>query len=485
MVGDLKNMNIEFGPFMAKGLRRFIMFYFVRFTLLSLCFAPLTSRADMTPTSELNVWVMSTTAQPQQDMKEILRPFLLANPHLRVNVTVLNWESAWAKINAAADSGQGPDVVELGSTWVASILSKNVLEAVPSDLMKSLGGQQQFLPALWSSSHLYRDERVYALPWYGGARVAFYRTDLFKQAGIRTEDAFANWGSFKQAMRKLQSLKVDGKPIAALGYPGKHDWDILHNLAPWIWNAGGDFLSKDQTRSSINSPETLQAITFFKSFAEEGLVPTSALEKDSAQIEMAFFRGEFAVIFSGPWVLKVLSTEKAKGGQKESHTAANFSVAPYPAGIRGNQTLFSGSNLAVMKSSKNKEEAWRLLQFLMSREVQVKYSLLSGMLPARVDALHDPSLLKVAHYADFLEQIKLGRHYPVVPAWGKLENVFRSSIGQVMTANAKPNDSQPIEKLSKETASTIGVGVNSNAFSIKKILDKAAYEADQILKAKP
>ena len=461
----------------------------LRWLLLSLLAVTITCRADiadMGATSELNVWVMSTTAQPQQDMKEILRPFLLANPHLRVNVTVLNWESAWAKINAAADSGQGPDVVELGSTWVASILSKNVLEVVPAELIKALGGQQQFLPALWSSTHLYRDERVYALPWYGGARVAFYRTDWFKQAGIRAEDAFANWGSFKQAMRKLQTLKVDGKPIAALGYPGKHDWDILHNLAPWIWNAGGDFLTKDQTRSSINSPETLQAITFFRSFAEEGLVPASALEKDSAQIEMSFFRGEFGVIFSGPWVLKVLSTEKAKGGQKESHTAANFSVAPYPAGIRGNQTLFSGSDLAVMKSSKNKEEAWKLLQYLMSREVQVKYSLQSGMLPARLDALHDPSLLKVAHYADFLEQIKLGRHYPVVPAWGKLENVFRTSIGQVMSASMQSNESPTQDKTAKGIASLGGgAGLNSNVFGIKKILDKAAYEADQILRAKP
>ena len=80
----------------------------------------------------------------------------------------------------------------------------------------------------------------------------------------------------------------------------------------------------------------------------------------------------------------------------------------------GNQTLFSGSNLAVMKSSKTPEASvggfWRTL---MSREVQVKYSLFSGMLPARVDAfILIRSLLAVAHYADFLEQIKLGGTIP-------------------------------------------------------------------------
>src|SRR5271165_6850781 len=76
---------------------------------------------------ELNVWVMSTTTQQQQDMKDLLRPYLAKNPNLRVNVTVLNWESAWSKITAAAASGQGPDLLELGTTWVAAISSMGAL----------------------------------------------------------------------------------------------------------------------------------------------------------------------------------------------------------------------------------------------------------------------------------------------------------------------------------------------------------------------
>lgn len=419
--------------------------------------------------NELNVWVMSTTAQPQQDMKEILRPYLQANPSLRVNVTVLNWESAWARINAAAETGQGPDVLELGSTWVTTIAAKGALEAVPGHIQTQVGGAKQFFPAIWGSTHRRNDHQVYAIPWYAGARVAFYRTDLFRQAGIRASDAFANWGSFKQAMQKLNGVKFDGKSVAPLGYPGKNDWDILHNLAPWIWNAGGDFLNADQTKASINSPEAMQAIRYFKSFADDGLVPSSALEKDSAQIEAGFFRGEYAVIFSGPWVLKMLNTEKAKGGQRESVTAKNFGVASYPAGIKGNQTFFSGSNLAVMKSSKNKDESWKLLSFLVSREAQIKYSLLSGMLPARLDALDDTMLQQMPHYADFIAQVKLGRHYPVLPVWGKLETVFRTHIAQAVSS--KTNNTNDASKL--------------GPLSLKLILDRAANEADRILRQNP
>jgi multiple sugar transport system substrate-binding protein len=425
---------------------------------------------------ELNIWVMSTTAQPQQDMREILRPYLALNPNLRVNVTVLNWESAWAKISAAAESGQGPDLLELGSTWVAAISAKDALEPISQAQQNEVGGEAAFFPASWVTTHRHNQGKVYAIPWYAGARVAFYRTDLFKRAGINPSDAFANWSSFKQAMQKINGISFEGKKVAALGYPGKSDSDILHNLAPWIWNAGGDFLSPDRKSASINSPETLQAISYYTSFADEGLVPRSALEKDSVQIESGFFANQYAVIFSGPWVLKMLNTPKAKGGQLETATAKNFAVASYPAGIKGNQTFFSGSDLALMKSSKNKDEAWKLLKYLVSRPAQVKFSQLSGMLPARLDAANDSSLLREPHYAEFIQQVKLGRHYPVVAAWGQLETVFRSHIAKIVTSINAMNTLDAADSAQRK-----GQKDMHSALAIKRNLEQASNQANAIL----
>ena len=412
--------------------------------------------------TELNIWVMSSTSQQQQDMRDLLRPYLARNPNLRVNVTVLNWESAWSKITAAAASGQGPDLLELGTTWVAAISSMGALEPLNTQQQNEAGGAKAFFPAVWGTTHRYDDSAIYALPWYADARAAFYRTDVFKKAGINPRDAFLNWGSFKQAMQKINGMEIDGKKIAALGYPGKNDWNVVHNLAPWIWNAGGDLLSADRRHSAINSPEALQAITYYTSFAAEGLVPMSALEKDSTQIENGFFNGQYAVIFTGPWILKQMNTPKAKGGQLESVAAHNFGVAPYPAGLKGNQTFFSGSDMAIMKSSKNKDEAWKLMSYLTSREAQVTYSKMSGMLPTRLDAANDPSLMADTHYAEFVAQIKNGRHYPSIPAWGPLESVYLKNIGNTFDIVA-------------------GVRGKYTPQAIKQALDATATEANDVL----
>jgi multiple sugar transport system substrate-binding protein len=413
---------------------------------------------------ELNLWVMSTTEQQQQEMRELLRPHLAANPGLRVNVTVLNWESAWSKITAAAASGQGPDVIELGTTWVAAIAAMGALEPLSAQQLAEVGGEAAFFPVMWGTTHRHDDAAVYAVPWYADARAAFYRTDVFKQAGIDPRDAFANWGSFKQAMQKLNGLEVGGRKVAALGYPGKNDWNVVHNLAPWIWNAGGDLLSADRKRSAINSPEAVQAVQYYTSFAAEGLVPASALEKDSGQIESGFFNGQYAVIFSGPWLLKQMSTPKAKGGQLESVAARHLGVAPYPAGLKGHQTFFSGSDLALMKSSKNKAEAWKLIAYLSGRAPQVAFSKASGMLPARLDAAHDPSLTANPLYASFLAQVKDGRHYPSVPAWGPLESVYLKNLGAMFDLVSGPKGKY-------------------SPLALKQSLDTAAHEADQVLAA--
>ncbi|MBV8665730.1 MAG: sugar ABC transporter substrate-binding protein [Burkholderiaceae bacterium] len=432
-------------------------------TIAALLAASTLSMAAQTASAaELNMWVMADTTQQQQDMKDLLAPYLAKNPSLRVNVTVLNWESAWNKITAAAASGQGPDILELGTTWVSAIASMGALEPLSDQQQNEVGGAKAFFPVLWGTTHRYNDSKIYALPWYLDARGAFYRTDVFKKAGINPKDAFTNWTSFKQAMQKINGMTVDGKKIAALGYPGKNDWNVVHNLAPWIWNAGGDFLSADKMHSAINSPESLQAITYYTSFAAEGLVPAAALEKDATQIESGFFNGQYAVIFSGPWVLRQLNTPKAKGGQMETLAAHNFGIAPYPAGLKGNQSYVSGSDLAIMKSSKNKAEAWKLLSYLTSHDAELTYSKMSSMLPPRLDAAYDPSLMANPNYAALVSVVKNGRHYPSIAAWGPLESVYLKNFGNMFDIVA-------------------GVKGKYSAQALKQALDGAAAEANDVL----
>ncbi|HWI51506.1 MAG TPA: extracellular solute-binding protein, partial [Symbiobacteriaceae bacterium] len=137
----------------------------------------------------LNMWIMPNSSQSEPDMLETLKPFLEKNKHITVKVTVLDWGAAWPKITAAATSGEGPDILQLGTTWVPAIAAMDSLEPL-TNKVSEVGGKDAFWPASWNTTGIAGKPDVYALPWFVDARAAFYRTDAFQKAGVDPKEAF-------------------------------------------------------------------------------------------------------------------------------------------------------------------------------------------------------------------------------------------------------------------------------------------------------
>jgi multiple sugar transport system substrate-binding protein len=376
---------------------------------------------------ELSMWVMPVTTNAAHDIPALVAPWVAAHPGVTVRVTVLDWESGWNKITAAAASRRGPDLLELGTTWMPAIAAMGGLEPLSAAQLAEVGNGAPYYPQLWKTTQVFGRQGVYGLPWYADVRAAFYRTDVFRQAGVDPARAFADWASFHDALRKINGITVGGKRIGALAYAGKNDWNVVHNLAPWIWNAGGDMLTADARHSALDTPQALKAIAFYSQLAVEGLVPSNALEKDSDILEGAWVGGEYGVIFSGPWLMRRIF-ESPPGSIVREH----FDVAPYPAGPHGHATFFGGSNLAIFKGSRHKSEAWDLVKYLGGKEPQVRLSLLSSMMPARIDAASDPAWTsRHPVFAKLTAIAADGRAYPPIPAWGPLETVYTKHLGQL------------------------------------------------------
>ncbi len=64
-----------------------------------------------------------------------------------------------------------------------------------------------------------------------------------------------------------------------------------------------------------------------------------------------------------------------------------------------------GSNLVIFKDSKNKEGAWKFIEFLSRPDIQVKWYQLVNSLPASIEAWNDPILQADPMIALFGEQL--------------------------------------------------------------------------------
>ena len=378
----------------------------------------------------LNMWMMPNSLEPLRDIEETLKTFEDANPNIKVKVTVLDWGAAWSKITTAATSHDVPDIVQLGSTWVGSISGMGALLDL-KDRLPELGGEKSFVPAAWKSAGLTGSGQVTAVPWIVDARALFYRTDVFKKLNLTAKD-LETWDKFQATLKKIKAanLTIEGLQIFPYGMPGKNDWNVVHNLSPWIWAAGGDYLDGSLTKSAINTPQAVDGVYFYVNLAKQGLVPPEYLELNTAQVSSNFNNGSVAMMVDGPYEVRTLTTAPAQGGASEGITARNFSVVPYPKGPKGRYTFVGGSNLAIFKFAPHKEEAFKVVKYLTTdTNAQLNYCKASGFLPAKLVVFNEPYFSVDPARKVFREAIKYGKTYPCVSYWGILEPILTRRFG--------------------------------------------------------
>ena len=407
--------------------RAFFFVLLLAFAVSSLSCAP-TEKAGGPVTVQM--WVMPNSLEPLRDIEEALKPFIDTHPNIKVKVTVVDWGAAWTKITTAATSNDVPDIAQLGSTWVGSISSMGALMDNKARVAE-LGGAKAFIPASWKTSGLAGSGQVTAIPWIVDARALFYRTDVFAKLGLTAKD-LETWDKFEATLKKIKAAKltIEGLEIQPLGMPGKNDWNVVHNLAPWIWGAGGDFLAPDNKKSLLDSAAALQGLFFYVNLAKKGYVPPEYLELNTAQVSSNFNNGSIAMMFDGPYEVRTLTTPPAQGGASESITARNFSVVPYPKGPKGRFTFVGGSNLAIFKHAKHPKEAWEVVKYLTAnQDAQLSYCKASGFLPAKLSVFNEPYFSVDPARRVFKEAIKYGKTYPCIPSWGILEPIMTRRFG--------------------------------------------------------
>jgi multiple sugar transport system substrate-binding protein len=254
--------------------------------------------------------------------------------------------------------------------------------------------------------------------------------------------------------------QIGGQKIEPFGMPGKKAFDLVHNVMPFVWGAGGAELNDDATRSAINTPEAQQGVEFFADLVADGLSDRSMLERDGTQVENQFKGGRLGVWIGGVWVLP--SAARKDDDNWVDAARRNVAVAPMPKGPSGEAfTFVGGSNLMLFKNSKHKEAAWALIEYLSQDRVQSDYAALMGMFPSRLEA-QKARAQESPQQAAFFEAIQAGRSYAAIPQWGQIENAYKTRFGTILDMAA-------------------GQGGDYSPAAIRRQLDDAAAEADNLL----
>ena len=254
--------------------------------------------------TELEFSIMYTSDQAVDALRLALKDFVKRHKVL-VNLHVLTWDIAWSNLVKVALYKSGPDVSEIGTTWIDSFISMDVLRQFSMVEISKLGGPAAFLPSAWESGMFGEDSRVWAIPWLGDTRVIYYRRDFLGQAGIDEPTAFSTLDRFSQTLAALQQA---GAPLP-LAIPTAQCHPTLHVFASWVWQAGGRFISPNGKHLLLNTPAARTGIEAYFDLRRY-LAPAAHNLTDSQTSEL-FRQGQAAVTISGHWTLNAIKQQDA------------------------------------------------------------------------------------------------------------------------------------------------------------------------------
>ena len=114
-----------------------------------------------------------------------------------------------------------------------------------------------------------------------------------------------------------------------------------------------------------------------------------------------------------------------------------YTVVKMPAEKTGT-SFVGGGELAVFKKSKNRETAWKFVEYLSKPEVQAKfYELVTDLPPTRRPGTC-PQLAKDPRVKVFGEQLEDAKTAPVFPKWEQFATKLNAELDETFTADRPP-----------------------------------------------
>jgi multiple sugar transport system substrate-binding protein len=367
------------------------------------------SSAAANLTGTLTVWAMGNEGTKLSILADA---FTKANPGVKVNVTPVDWGQAVTKLQTAIAGGTTPDVSQMGTDMMGQFGANGAFDTVPADVDPST-----FFQSAWNTNMV--GGAVVGVPWYVETRLLYYRTDIATKAGITAPPA--TWDDLK-AMAKAMKEKGGAKWGISLG---TKNWQ---EYFPFLWSNGGDVVDASGN-PALNSPQAVEALTFYDSFFTDGLTPKSVPE--GFDITPAFVKGDNPMFFSGPWHLGLIKDAGGAGFD------GKWAIAPMPKKVTGT-SFVGGSNMVVFKATKNRDAAWAFVKFVSDPKTQALWYKTVTDLPAVQSAWQDPDVATDPNVKMFGDQLKDTKAQPVSATWSELSAAINDILEKMTTGGLDP-----------------------------------------------
>lgn len=366
--------------------------------------------------NKLTLSIMHISPEALDTLNRLLDQFR-SEHRIEVDLLELDWSSARDTFSRVAVYQQGPDISEIGSTWLPDYASMNsLLPIFPKDLPDTIN-RNNYNASAWQSAHLYGDNTLWSIPWLEDTMIIFYRADILKEAGVNIEEAFSTVDALDEAAARLSNFGVSIPFLIPTAY---NKFVALHTLASWVWTAGGAFTSEDGSQMYFADAKALAGMRKYLHLLHYISPEGRELLLKPVAVEELLRRDKVAMTFG---TLRWPDNSFPAADREKWRPAVSPGI-PFAG----------GSHLVVWRHTRNLAAAIRLLQFLTRPEIIADYAFgAAKALPAHKEA---QALVKDDNPAwkVMMDSASKGRTYGPVRLWGIIETRLLNMLPVVVNA---------------------------------------------------
>ncbi|MFI9161871.1 extracellular solute-binding protein [Kitasatospora aureofaciens] len=347
--------------------------------------------------------------------KKVATAFTAANPDIRVDVQVVNWNDIDKQVKTMIQSGNVPDVLQTGG--YADKVADDLL--YPAEDVLSPGTRSDLIDSFARAGQVKGVQ--YGIPFVSSARALFYNKALFQQAGITQPPT--TWEELRKDAEQLKTRVPGVTPYALPLGPEESQGESM------IWELGNDGgpTGKDGAYT-LNSQANIDTFRWLKAgLVDPGLTYANPATTDRKTAFADFAAGKAAMLDGHPSLIQMAQDGKV-----------DYGVAPIP-GKSGPlaSTLGVADWMMAFKKNGHRDQIRKFLDFAYTKDNQLAFDETYDLMPVTQSVLHEMTTSgKHKDLEPFFALLPHAVFYPLGDTtWDAVSAELKKSVGSAVSGD--------------------------------------------------
>ena len=349
----------------------------------------------------------------------LIEIFQEANPDLTVESI---WEPGGAievqtKLLTLIAAGDAPDVYWAHTYTNAGQAKRNIqMDVQPMVDADPSVNPEDFLAGAWADFRI--AGKQIGIPRETTSTVLIYNKALFEELGLPLPGDDWTWSDFALAAQAMTTGE------GAERVYGTADWNLNRNTWIKLWQKGGDVVSEDRTRFTMNQEPSVSQVALIQDWHHDPQIHIPGVEKGGFSTGDLFTTGRIGMFPQFSVFDNVMPSE------------FEWDITHLPRDADDVQTTrVASAGHSMYSGTKQPQAAWQWMSFLTSEEAFWHWVATGLKVPSRISVAQDPKFLDPTqppeHAQIMIDAFAYGRPEPVAGDWIGVHREIQAALDAI------------------------------------------------------